>query len=101
MLWQSRATLGAFSPPDLSSPSQPANWDASAAKPASMSWLEWCDPPAADEMDVPLTNRSLALMRDTPWLQMRHLGGDERRRRRVAHHLVEPTARHIYLVGTS
>ena len=36
-----------------------------------MSWWEWCDPPGRDDMDVPLSNRSLKLMRDTPWLQLR------------------------------
>jgi hypothetical protein len=62
-------TVGHFSTPDLHSP--PAGFDASVAKPVTLSWREWCDPLSEDDMDVPLTNRSLALQRDTPWLQLR------------------------------
>lgn len=64
--------LGSFSPPDLKLPQRlSSNFVASAAKPSALSWREWCSPPSADEMDVLLTNRSLKLMRDTPWLQLR------------------------------
>ena len=67
------ASLGLFSPPDLDFffHPPPAKFDKSTVKPASMKWREWCDPPGQDDMDVPLSNRSLALMRDTPWLQLR------------------------------
>ena len=64
-------SIAAFSPPDLNLRPLPSNFDASTAKPANMSWWEWCDPPGRDDMDVPLSNRSLKLMRDTPWLQLR------------------------------
>ena len=67
-LW-ARLTLTAFSPHELSS--QPAAFDAATAKPPSLSWHEWCGNVPDDAMDVPLSNRSLALQRDTPWLQMR------------------------------
>ena len=36
------------------------------------SWREWCGAVTDDAMAMPLvSNRSLALQRDTPWLQMR------------------------------
>jgi len=71
LLTSIHSTLAAFSPPDLNTRPLPTSFDASTAKPPNMSWWEWCDPPGRDDMDVPLSNRSLKLMRDTPWLQLR------------------------------
>lgn len=70
-MWLDVASLAAFSPTDLKASPTPAAFDTASAKPASMSWRDWCDPPSVDDMDVPLSNHSLRLQRDTPWLQMR------------------------------
>ena len=72
MLWVCAAlSLSVFSPSELTSAPLPPTFDASAAKPKSMTWREWCDPPLQDDMDVPLSNHSLRLQRDTQWLQIR------------------------------
>ena len=71
LLLLARLAASAFAPSELKAPYTLKGFDASAAKPPSLTWRQWCDPPSADEMNVPLSNRSLRLQRDTPWLQMR------------------------------
>lgn len=63
------AASAIFSPPDLKHPDD--GFDNSSAKPASMSWREWCALPAEGPLGAGLINRSIGLMRDTPWLQRR------------------------------
>lgn len=70
-MWIALWSLAAFSPSELTNAPLPQNFDATAAKPKGVTWREWCDPPFEDDMDVPLSNRSLRLQRDTAWLQMR------------------------------